>query len=109
MPQDLEHFQIAHEFWSICLHGLVIFWKSAFCPQRFTISAQDPKNCGIRLIVSGIHEYEKGPKKRAEYCSHERPYFEIIEIPKMHDKWIGAKESHFIQIGTDLKSESLGK
>lgn len=66
-----------------------------------------PKNCGIRIITSHLKEANKCIN-RAEKCSRDRPYFEIVKINKIHQRWIGSKESFFIDIGTDLKSDALG-
>jgi hypothetical protein len=44
----------------------------------------------------------------AEKCSRDRPYFEIMGINKIHERWIGSKACFFIDIGTDLKTDALG-
>jgi tetratricopeptide (TPR) repeat protein len=66
-----------------------------------------PKSCGIRIITSCIKDPDKC-KVKAKKCSQDRPYFEIIVFPKIHQRWIGSKESFFIDIGTDLKTDALG-
>jgi hypothetical protein len=66
-----------------------------------------PKCCGIRLIASNIKEPEVC-KGKAEKCSRDRPYFEIVVINKIHERWIGSKACFFIGIGTDLKTDALG-
>jgi len=65
-----------------------------------------PKNCGIKLIYSGMKK-EAVCKEKAEKCSRERPHLEILEIPLVHERWIGSNESFFVDIGTDLKSDAL--
>lgn len=66
-----------------------------------------PKFCGIRIIASNIKDHDAS-KVRAEKCSRERPYFGIMNINKIHQRWIGSSESFFIDIGTDLKTDALG-
>jgi len=66
-----------------------------------------PKNCGIRIIASNLKDVDKCIN-RAEKCAKDRPYFKIVKINKIHQRWIGSKESFFIDIGTDLKSDALG-
>ena len=67
-----------------------------------------PKECGIRIIASHI----KDPGKceiGARRCAKLRPYFEITKINKTHQRWMGSEDSFFVEIGTDLKSDALGK
>jgi len=66
------------------------------------------QKCGIRLIISGIgnDEDEICPRK-AEYSSKDRPYFEIIKIPKCYSRWIGSKQSHIIELNLDLNLKPL--
>lgn len=66
-----------------------------------------PKNCGMRIITSNIKELDKCITK-AKKCARDRPYLEIMKINKVHQRWIGSKDSFFIEIGTDLKSDALG-
>ncbi|MGA3060162.1 MAG: hypothetical protein ABSD92_07300 [Candidatus Bathyarchaeia archaeon] len=66
-----------------------------------------PKKCGIRIITSNPKEFDKYLNK-VEKCSRDRPHFEIITIDKIHQRWIGSNDSFFIDIGADLKTDSLG-
>ena len=66
-----------------------------------------PKNSGIRIITSNMKDVDKCIS-RAEKCARDRPHFEILKINKIHQRWIGSRESFFIDIGTDLKSDALG-
>lgn len=66
-----------------------------------------PKNSGIRIITSNLKDVDKCISK-AEKCARDRPFFKIVKINKIHQRWIGSSESFFIDIGTDLKSDALG-
>jgi len=69
-----------------------------------------PKKCGIKIITSGIKTVEKDIcKRRATRCGKDRPHFEIINITKIHQRWIGSESSFIIEIGTDLKTDALGR
>ena len=66
-----------------------------------------PKMCGIRIITSYPKEFEHC-LNRAEKCARDRPHFEIVRINKIHQRWIGSKDSFIVDIGADLKTDSLG-
>ena len=66
-----------------------------------------PKEHGIQIITSGIKDKDKF-KTKAEKTAQGRPFFEIIEIKKVHERWIGSESSFIIEIGTDLKIDALG-
>jgi hypothetical protein len=66
-----------------------------------------PKMCGIRIITSNPKEFEHCLNK-VEKCSRDRPHFEIVRINKLHQRWIGSKTAFIIDIGADLKTDSLG-
>jgi hypothetical protein len=66
-----------------------------------------PKNCGIKIITSNIKDIDKC-KLNATRCAKDRPYFEIIQINKIHQRWIGSVESYIVEIGADLKRDALG-
>jgi hypothetical protein len=67
-----------------------------------------PKKCGIKIITSNIKDRELC-KRRAKRCSKDRPHFSIIEITKIHQRWIGSVTSFIVEIGTDLKLDALGR
>jgi hypothetical protein len=67
-----------------------------------------PKHCGIRVITSHIKNEERCSRS-AEKTARDRPYLEIIRINKVHERWIGSETSFFILLGTDLKTDALGK
>ena len=67
-----------------------------------------PKKCGIRIITQSIKDKEKC-KRNATQCAKDRPHFEIIKVSRMHQRWIGSLETFIVDIGTDLKTDALGK
>jgi len=77
-------------------------------PSTFGYLDSIPKSCGIRIITSHVRKPIEKCVKSAEKCAANRPHFEIIKIDKMHSRWIGSKDSFFVDIGTDLKSDGLG-
>lgn len=66
-----------------------------------------PKTYGIKIITSYPKEFDDCLNK-VEKCSRDRPHFEIVKINKIHQRWIGSKDSFIIDIGADLKTDSLG-
>jgi len=95
------------EKWFEQLNGDVIAELDFVDKTTFAYLDSIPKSCGIHIIVSNIKGTEKILNK-AEKCSRDRPYFEMIKINKIHQRWIGSNESFFIDLGTDLKSDALG-
>jgi len=95
------------EKWLEQLTGNVIAQLDFVDKTTFGYLDSIPKNCGIRIITSNVKEPEKCILK-ADKCARDRPYLEIVKINKIHQRWIGSKESFFIDIGTDLKSDALG-
>jgi hypothetical protein len=95
------------EKWLEQLTGNVIAQLDFIDKTTFGYLDSIPKNCGIRIITSNVKEVEKCILK-ADKCARGRPYLEIVEIDKIHQRWIGSEESFFIDIGTDLKSDALG-
>ena len=67
-----------------------------------------PKNCGIQIIASNVKDGNKFIRQ-ARKCAMDRPHLEIIKINKIHERWIGSENSYFLEIGTDLKSDALGR
>lgn len=76
-----------------------------------------PRGCGVRLIVTKIKDEPKC-LEAAQKAAENRPYMTIIRIlypgsaeglPRgVHERWVSDK-GHEIEIGTDLKSDALGK
>jgi hypothetical protein len=97
----------AIEKWLQQLTGNVIAELDFIDKTTFGYLDSLPKNCGIRIIISNVKDSDKCVS-RAEKCARDRPYFKIAQINKIHQRWIGSKESFFIDIGTDLKSDALG-
>ena len=95
------------EKWLTQLSGEVIAELTFIDKTTFGFLDCIPKECGIRIVTSNIKDLKKCLIK-AEKCSRDRPYFEIIEIKKIHERWIGSKNSFIIEIGTDLKTDALG-
>jgi len=96
------------EKWFDQLTGNVIAQLDFIDKTTFGYLDSIPKSCGIRVITSNVKELEKCIEK-ADKCATGRPHLEIMEIPKIHQRWIGSEESFFIDIGTDLKSDALGR
>jgi len=95
------------EKWFEQLTGNVIAQLDFIDKTTFGYLDSIPKSCGIRIIASNVKEVDKCVAK-ADKCARGRPHLEIMQIPKIHQRWIGSKESFFIDIGTDLKSDALG-
>jgi hypothetical protein len=95
------------EKWLQQLTGNVIAELDFIDKTTFGYLDSLPKSCGIRIITSNLKDLDKCVN-RAEKCARDRPYFKIAQINKIHQRWIGSKESFFIDIGTDLKSDALG-
>jgi len=95
------------EDWLAELEGDVIAELDFIDKTTFGYLDCIPKKCGIRIITSNPKKFDKCIIK-AEKCGRDRPHFEIIRINKVHQRWIGSKDSFIIEIGTDLKTDSLG-
>ena len=90
------------------LEGNVIAMLDFMDKSTFGYLDSIPKECGIQIITSNIKEEEKC-RTRAERCAKDRPYFEIMKINKVHQRWIGSEATFFIEIGADLKSDALDR
>jgi len=97
----------AIEKWFQQLKGNVLGELAFIDKTTFGYLDSIPKCCGIRIIVSNIKDSE-ACKVKAEKCSRDRPYLDIVTITKLHKRWIGSNESFFIEIGSDLKTDALG-
>jgi hypothetical protein len=95
------------EKWFEQLTGSVIAELDFVDKTTFGYLDSIPRNSGIRIITSNIKDVEKCVS-RAEKCAKDRPFFKIVEMNKIHQRWIGSKVSFFVDIGTDLKSDALG-
>lgn len=95
------------EKWFQNLKGDVIGELAFIDKTTFGYLDSIPKCCGIRIMASNIKDPEKC-RIRAERCAADRPYLEIMNINKLHKRWIGSNESFFVEIGADLKSDALG-
>lgn len=95
------------EKWFEQLTGDVIAELDFLDKTTFGYLDSIPKNCGIRIITSNVKEVDKCITN-AKKCARDRPHLEIMKINKVHQRWIGSKNSFFIEIGTDLKSDALG-
>lgn len=95
------------EKWFEELRGEVIGELAFVDKTTFGYLDSIPKSCGLRIIVSNIKEEDVCREKARKY-SRNRPYFEIIKIPKIHKRWIGSQQNFFIDIGADLKMDALG-
>lgn len=90
------------------LEGNVIAMLDFIDRSTFGYLDSIPKECGIQIITSNIKEKERC-RTRAERCAKDRPHFEVMEINKVHQRWIGSEATFFIEIGADLKSDALGR
>lgn len=95
------------ENWFQQLRGAIIAELDFVDKTTFGYLDSIPKDCGLRIVTSHLKEVEKCLRK-ARNCARDRPYLSIIKINKVHERWIGSKDSFFIEIGTDLKSDALG-
>ncbi|WXG44278.1 MAG: hypothetical protein WED04_09640 [Promethearchaeati archaeon SRVP18_Atabeyarchaeia-1] len=95
------------EKWFEQLSGDVIAELDFIDKTTFGYLDSIPKSSGIRIITSAIKDLNKC-LRNAETCARDRPHFEISKINKVHERWIGSKESFFIDIGADLKRDALG-
>lgn len=98
----------AIEKWFKKLKGNVIAMLDFIDKTTFGYLDSIPKECGIRIITSKIKEKDKC-RVKAEKTARDRPFFEIMEVSKIHgERWIGSEDSFIIQINVDLKTEALG-
>lgn len=97
----------AIEKWLSELSGDIIAELDFIDKTTFGYLDSIPKNCGIRIITSNLKDHNICLIK-AEKCSRDRPHFGIVNINKVHQRWIGSKNSVIIEIGTDLKTDALG-
>jgi len=95
------------EKWFKKLKGNVIAMLDFIDKTTFGYLDSIPKECGIQIITSNIKEKDKC-RSKAKKTARDRPFFEIMEIDKVHERWIGSEESFIIEIGTDLKRDALG-
>ena len=95
------------ENWFQQLRGPVIAELDFVDKTTFGYLDAIPKDCGLRIITSNVKEVEKCLRK-ARNCAKDRPYLNILKINKVHERWIGSKDSFYIEIGTDLKFDALG-
>jgi tetratricopeptide (TPR) repeat protein len=96
------------EKWFEELRGEVIGELAFIDKTTFGYLDSIPMSCGLRLIVSNTKDEEVCLEK-ARKCSRNRPYVEIIRIPKIHKRWVGSKQNFIIDIGADLKADALGR
>lgn len=95
------------EEWLSELTGDVIAELDFIDKTTFGYLDSIPKMCGVRIITSNPKEFDKCINK-VEKSARDRPHLEIIVINKIHQRWIGSKDLFFIEIGADLKTDSLG-
>jgi len=95
-------------------HGEVIGQLKFVDKSTYTYLATIPSECGIRLMVDGSKQISQ-----IRTLVQGRPYVQVKKIARpdpsaqgkergfIHERWISDSEQQ-VEVGTDLKSESLG-